>query len=101
MGIEKMIIEKVKISTIDHYPFSHFLIDNLLDRDFLSEVFNDLGLLEATKPTSIFKSEFGEKKEWKNFPEHLANLNQLLKVLSDSEFIESLKEKFNINILND
>jgi Rps23 Pro-64 3,4-dihydroxylase Tpa1-like proline 4-hydroxylase len=95
--IEKLIIEKIKTSTTEHYPFPHFLIDNLLDRDFLSEVFNDLNLLEATLPTNIFKSEFGEKKEWKYFPEHLANLNQLLNVLSDNEFIESLKEKFNIN----
>jgi Rps23 Pro-64 3,4-dihydroxylase Tpa1-like proline 4-hydroxylase len=87
----------VKTATPEHYPFPHFLIDNLLDRDFLREVFNDLNLLEAAKPTSIFKSEFGEKKEWKYFPEHLENLNQLLKVLSAYEFIENLKEKFNIN----
>ena len=97
MEIEKLIIEKIKTSTTEHYPFPHFLIDNLLDRYFLSEVFNDLNLLEATLPTNIFKSEFGIKKEWKYFPEHLANLNQLLNVLSDNEFIESLKEKFNIN----
>ena len=67
MGIKKMIIEKVESSTTEHFPFPHLLIDNLLDRDFLREVFNDLNLLEAAKPSNIFKSEFGEKKEWKNF----------------------------------
>jgi Rps23 Pro-64 3,4-dihydroxylase Tpa1-like proline 4-hydroxylase len=53
-------------------------------------------VLEQSAPTSIFKSNFGEKKEWKEFPTELVHLTGLLDYLSGSEFIESLRTKFDI-----
>jgi Rps23 Pro-64 3,4-dihydroxylase Tpa1-like proline 4-hydroxylase len=68
-----------------------------MDPNSLEEIFRELSILEKQDPTNLYKSEFGEKKEWKFFPENLKNLNSLLKYLSSQEFIFILKSKFQID----
>ena len=81
---------------VKSYPFSHFVVKNYLNEQNLKNVFIDLSALEQTTPTSVFKSNFGEKREWKKFPKELVHLTGLLNYLSSNEFIESLQEKFKI-----
>jgi Rps23 Pro-64 3,4-dihydroxylase Tpa1-like proline 4-hydroxylase len=95
--MKNSIIDKFKNSDMNDYPFPHFVLDNLIDPISLEEIFRELSILEKQDPTNLYKSEFGEKKEWKFFPENLKSLNSLLEYLSSQEFICILKSKFQID----
>jgi len=89
--------KKILEVEVGSYPFSHFIVKNYLSERDLRNVLADLSVLEQSAPTSIFKSNFGEKKEWKEFPAGLVHLTELLDYLSSDEFIESLRIKFKIS----
>jgi 2OG-Fe(II) oxygenase superfamily len=89
----KKSLQKVEVN---RYPFAHFIVKNFLNEIELDKVLTDLEVLEESSPTSIFKSNFGEKKEWKKFSGDLVHLSGFLEYLSSADFIESLQEKFNI-----
>lgn len=88
--------KNLSAAEVNSYPFSHFVVKNYLSEQDLKKVLEDLSELEQSEPSSVFKSNFGEKKEWKKFPRELVNLTGLLDHLSSNEFIESLKLKFDI-----
>jgi hypothetical protein len=99
------LILKVSNSKLENYPFPHFVVEEALGKSDLQNIISDLEMLEKSEPTSLFNSDFGQKKEWKSFPESLINLNEILETLGSNEFIEALKVKFQIrpeiNVLPD
>jgi Rps23 Pro-64 3,4-dihydroxylase Tpa1-like proline 4-hydroxylase len=97
MKLETKVIEALNHVVVENYPFPHFVIDNLLDKESLEDVFNDLAILETSSPTNVYKSEFGEKREWKSFPKNLIGLSNLLHFLSSQEFISVIKKTFAID----
>lgn len=87
-------LETIKTS---ESPFQHFLLENTLSESDLKDLQRDLAELEKTEPSNVFKSNFGEKKEWKKFPNDLYRLNEFLDFYSSSYFIKILKQKFGIS----
>ena len=90
-------VQKLTDAVVGNYPFSHFVVTDFLDAELVGKIFEDIYALEKTDPTSIFKSNFGEKKEWKIFPTTLNHLTQLLDYLSSQEFIKAIQMKFGIS----
>lgn len=83
-------------SEMRSYPFPHFVVEDALSKSELTGILSDLQYLETYPPTTEFNSEYGRKREWKNFPSELDNLNAFLEYLSGEEFIDILKTKFGI-----
>ena len=76
------LLAKVNESKLQSYPFPYFLIRNSFSEHELNLILEEIEALEKTQPTSIFESNFGQKKEWKKFPENFHNLNNLLNFLA-------------------
>jgi hypothetical protein len=91
------LISYLSDAKLETYPFPYFVSENCITESDLNSIISDLNFLEKSEPTSVFESSFGIKKEWKDFPEKLENLNQLLNFLTGKEFINLLKAKFNID----
>lgn len=89
-------LSKVVNADLFKYPFSHILVENFLPLDFLAGLKDDIKKFEETKPTNIFESDFGSKREWKNFSEAGSNLSQWINFANSEKFIESLANKFEI-----
>lgn len=90
-------VQKLTEAAVGTYPFSHFVVNDFLDAELVGKIFEDTYALEKTDPTSIFKSNFGEKKEWKVFPTEFIYLTQLLDYLGSQEFIKVIQAKFGIS----
>lgn len=90
-------LDKIKECKLEDYPFPYFVLNNFFSQDNLSLILEDLRELESQEPTSVFESNFGQKKEWKKFPESLEHLTGLLNFLAGKDFIDVLKLKFGID----
>jgi len=86
----------IKSAPVEIYPFPHLTTEAFFDGLELEKILHELALLERTDPTSIFKSEFGEKKEWKVFPREYESINNAIEIIGSTEFISELKKKFGI-----
>ena len=94
---QTVIIKKLIGTELQHYPFPHFVSKNFLTLDLVGKIQDELFELERMEPTNKFESHFGTKKEWKEFPSNLLNLNNLLELLASEDFIDCLKEKFGLS----
>ncbi len=90
------LLSKISGAILETYPFPFFMLKDLLAPQETHSIIAELRLLEKTDPTSIFNSEFGQKREWKSFPNELEKLNDLLMFLGSASFIDTLKVKFEI-----
>jgi Rps23 Pro-64 3,4-dihydroxylase Tpa1-like proline 4-hydroxylase len=91
------IIKNLSEIKMQEYPFQHFVSKNFLSLDLVGKIQDDLIELERSQPQNKFESQFGTKKEWKVFPDELVSLNSWLNLLASENFINSLKEKFDIS----
>ena len=93
---EEFLNESISLSNIERYPFKHLIVPNFLPESFLSELQLDVTALQKLTPSNVFDSEFGVKKEWKNFPESLPHLFEFMNYLKSDSFCEVLKSSFDL-----
>jgi len=89
-------LDKLEKSELFGSPFPHILIDNFINDAEFEDLKSSLSELESTEPDKIFKSNFGEKKEYRSFANFDPNLKDWAKFTSSTKFIESLQSKFRI-----
>lgn len=89
-------LEKINAVEVSDYPFKHLVLNDFLCEGSLHDLQSDVRRLEMQENYRSYESDFGIKKEWKNFPKELSNLNQFLESLQGEDFISSLTEKFSL-----
>jgi hypothetical protein len=77
-------------------PFPHFTANDFFASDFWEQVVREIDCIENSEADNLFKSEFGVKSEWKNFPSEFPYINKMLDYLFSHDFIEKLKKSFGI-----
>ena len=87
-------LSKLNSQILKSYPFKHFVVSNFLDNSDFDSIYDDLMVLESTKPQSEFKSSFGIKQEWKSAISNESSLGYFFNFLSSDLFIEKLKSVF-------
>lgn len=92
----KRALAKLDKELLHIYPFKHFVIPNFLEDSDFESVYKDLIVLEAKKPHSEFKSNFGIKQEWKSPMSNESSLAILFDFFASDIFIEKLKLVFGL-----
>jgi len=92
----KELVSKITNAKINEYPFKHLIINDFLDKKNLELLSADISSLETMNNYREYQSAYGQKKEWKTFPEDLENLNNWIHFLQGDIFINALSEKFNL-----
>lgn len=92
----ELLNNSIGLAKVEQYPFKHFIVTDFLPASFLSELQLDLAVLENMAPSNVFDSEFGVKKEWKNFPGSLPRLFEFMNYLKSESFCEVLKRSFDL-----
>lgn len=88
---------KINQTEPESYPFAHFLIRNFLDSNFLFGLQSELKEIEDNEKPRIYKSEFGDKKEYKYFPSSYIHVNEFLSYLSSDGFLKVISGKLGLN----
>lgn len=86
----------IQKSQLHLYPFKHILIPNFFTDTFVIPLKKDIEVLEKSGNFRSYKSNFGEKREWKIFPEELEALHILEKFLGSQDLIDALSKVFSL-----
>ena len=89
-------LDKLDKSELCGTPFPHIFIDNFINDAEYKSLKISLSKLESTEPDKIFKTRFGEKKEYRSFAHFDTMLKDWADFTSSKEFIKSLQSKFRI-----
>jgi hypothetical protein len=92
-----MTFKDISQEILNSYPFEHLLVDDYASPNYLSSLQDDIKKLEQTQPDNVFKSQFGEKKEWKNCPKELIVLQNFLDHMSSETLLKQIKLLFGID----
>jgi Rps23 Pro-64 3,4-dihydroxylase Tpa1-like proline 4-hydroxylase len=85
--IMENLISKIQVSKAENYPFSHVVIKDFLQEEFLIALRNDLSVLEGSGNFRKYETQYGVKKEWKTFPNELESLSKFTQFMSSERFI--------------
>ena len=92
----ELYLEKIRLEKLHSYPFKHLIFSDFLNSADLTEIHSDVQKLELSPESNNFKSDYGTKKEWREFSPSLPKLHEWIEFLQSTEFIGALQRKFQL-----